>query len=135
MISRETESDLQNWGRWCNQGPWPHPLPSGRAASAEGRYIPPSDLGNDDIPNPPPPVNRDRALIVQSVYDHKLTQPERLVLRAEYPHRAFYMRQRKTGRFFDRAAAARKHGLPLRVYSDMLKRAATIVGRSLAGRN
>jgi hypothetical protein len=132
VISRETDADLLNWGRWCNAGPWPHPLPQGRAASAEGRHIP--DLGDiwDDAPPSQPPINVDRAKIVQSVYDTRLTQPERKVLQSEYCHRDRYVRTRKSGaREFDRATAARRLGLPLRIYSDMLTRAARMVGEAV----
>ena len=128
MISRETDSDLQNWGRWCNQGPLPHPLPQSRAASAEGRYI--AEAGDvwDDPPAKPAPVDVQRALIVQRVYDHLLSHSERKVLQAEYPHKDRYIVFDKRGRkYFDRAMAARRQGTPLRVYEAALRKAAWAV--------
>lgn len=111
----------------------PHPMPESKAASAEGRYIAESGDIWEDPPQKPIPINLHRALIVQQVYNDRLTQPERKVLQAEYPHRTRYLRPTKTGAvLFDTGAAARKLGLPLRVYKEMLNRAARFVGEALA---
>jgi hypothetical protein len=133
MISRETDADLWNWARWLQQQPLPHPLPIGRAASAEGRYLPPSDLGDVDAPKPPPPVNTDRAKAVQKLYEYAMSTQEKFVIREEYPYRHKHMRPTKLGGTqFDRSSAARKLGMPLRVYSTHLRDAAKLVSQTLA---
>lgn len=132
MISEQVHRDLLNWARWSWSGPWPHPLPKGRAASAEGHWIPPSDLSHGEEPPPPPPINRDRAVKVQEAYDNSLGHAEKAVLKTEYVLRGKYMRADRMGiYFFDRQRAARATGLPVHVYEGNLLSAARIVGMAV----
>ena len=131
MISREVESDLQNWARYSNAGSDGGPPIQRQAGSAEGRHIPDDGLIWETHQDKPIPINTDRARMVQNVYDTRLSSPERKVLQAQYPHQHRYMRDGKSGRFFDRAKAARTLGIPLRIYGEMLSRAARFVGEAL----
>lgn len=83
MIANWIDAELRNWARWCWSGSWPHPLPQDHAASAEGHYIAPSDLGEEPEPRQPAPV-RHRAEIVHKVYLERLTQRERWSLVYRY---------------------------------------------------
>lgn len=106
------DDELRNWARWCRSGPWPHPIPPDHAASAEGHYIAPSDLGEPEEPRPPKP-NRERAEIVHRVYMDLLTTRERWTLVYRYvkptAERIVLRRLRITARDYDVAlmAAAR----------------------------
>ena len=112
MIADWIHHELLNWGRWCHQGPWPHPIPPDHAASAEGRYVAPSDLGEPPDPKPIPP-NRQRAEVVHRVYREQLTNREQGVLLLRYikptPFPATLRRLRINRREYDVAliAAAR----------------------------
>lgn len=86
MIADWIDAELRNWARWCRSGPWPHPIPPDHAASAEGHYIAPSDLGEPEEPRPPKP-NRERAEIVHRVFMERLTQTERWALIHRYVRR------------------------------------------------
>lgn len=87
MIADWIDDELRNWAEWCRSGPLPHPMPPDHAASAEGLYIAPSDLGEPAEPRRPRP-NHLRAEIVHSAYRHVLTDRERWVLVWHYvrPH-------------------------------------------------
>lgn len=85
-IDPAIEAEFENWARWCSYGPWPHPLPADAAGSAEGRYIPESDLGERPPPRPVPP-NEQRAMVVQRVYVEELTPRERKVTVERYIRR------------------------------------------------
>lgn len=84
MIAEWIVDELENWGRWCNSGPWPHPIPPDHAASAEGRYSAP--IIEDADAEQPRPVrpNAERAEIVHRVYREQLTERERRVLVLRY---------------------------------------------------
>jgi DNA-directed RNA polymerase specialized sigma subunit len=86
VIADWIDDELQNWARWCNSGPWPHPVPPDHAASAEGRYLSPSDIDAEPEPRPVRP-NAERAEIVHRVYRERLTDRERRVLVVRYIHR------------------------------------------------
>lgn len=83
VIDPWIDAELRNWARWCWSGAWPHPLPQNHAASAEGHYLAPSDLGESPEPRQPAP-NRHRAEIVHRVYLELLTQRERWSLVYRY---------------------------------------------------
>lgn len=83
MIAKWIVDELENWGRWCNSGPWPHPIPPDHAGSAEGRYLSPSDIDAEPEPRPVRP-NAERAEIVHRVYREQLTERERRVLVLRY---------------------------------------------------
>lgn len=85
-IDPAIDAELQNWAAWCHSGRWPHPIPPDKAASAEGRYIAESDIGEKPPPKPPRP-NEQRALIVQRVYMEELTPRERRVIAGRYVRR------------------------------------------------
>ena len=125
--------DLLNWARYSWSGPYPHPLPQSRAASAEGRWVPPSDLGNEEQEDKPPPINRDRAKKIDALYlDGIWGNAERWVMWAEYIHRHMFMKKdKRSNPFFDRNAAARKVGYPLSVYEANLRSAARIAGQAM----
>lgn len=131
MISREVDADLLNWARWSNSGADGGPPIQRQAGSAEGRHIPDDGLIWETHEDRPVPINFDRAQIVQRVYDTRLSAPERQVIQAEYPHRERYMRGTKAGRIFERSIAARRLGLPIRIYGEMLGKAAKYVGEAL----
>ena len=134
MISREVESDLQNWARYSNAGTDGGPPIQRQAGSAEGRHIPDDGLIWETHHDKPIPINIDRARMVQNVYDTRLSSPERRVLQAEYPHRERYIAFDKRGRkYFDRSKAARLQGTPLRVYEAFLRKAAWIVELEMRG--
>lgn len=86
MIADWIDAELRNWARWCWSGAWPHPIPPDHAASAEGKYIAPSDLGEPDEPRPPKP-NHERAELVHRVFMDRLTQTERWALIHRYVRR------------------------------------------------
>lgn len=86
MIAEHVHHEFINWARWCWSGAWPHPIPPDHAASLEGRYLAPSDLGEPPEPRPIPP-NRQRAEIVHSVFMDRLTQNERWALIHRYIRR------------------------------------------------
>lgn len=86
MIADWIDAELRNWAAWCHEGPWPHPIPPDHAASAEGKYIAPSDLGDPEEPRPPKP-NFERAELVHRVFMDRLTQTERWSLIHRYVRR------------------------------------------------
>lgn len=127
------EYDLHNWARWCNSGSDGGPPVQTQAASAEGRHI--ADDGQiwETQEDRPIPINVDRARIVQMVYDERLTPAERKVMQATYPHAYRYMATLKTGtRVFSTDKAARKLGVPLRIYAEMLARCRRLVSEALS---
>ena len=83
MIADWIDAELRNWAAWCWEGPWPHPIPPDHAASAEGRYLAPSDIDNAPAPRPIR-ANRQRAEVVHRVYREQLTDRERRVLALAY---------------------------------------------------
>lgn len=111
-------AELVNWSQWSWSGELPHPLPKGRAASAEGHYLAPSDLG-DEPEQPRLRPNVERARIVERVYQTRLSNRERFVLAAEYPRRIV------SGRVaYGRAGAARRMRISLAQYEGALRVAA-----------
>jgi len=141
LLSDEVRLDLQNWSRWLNAGPWPHPLPSNHAGSAEGNYTSPSDLGDDDADNPPPPprqyIDVERAQMLDGIFHKRLTPLQRKVLAAEFPNRQSYMVEISAGTgesrwLFDRAAAIRKCGTTASKYREALRRAAVLIGEEMS---
>jgi hypothetical protein len=118
VIAPWIDAELRNWSAWCRSGPWPHPIPPDRAASAEGRYIAESDLGNDDAPPPPiKPIAR-RAEIVHRVYRERLTERERWVLVWRYV------------RPIDDRVAIRRLRITRKVYEQALMDSARRVGEA-----
>lgn len=115
LIPQWVDAELWNWSRWCWSGEWPHPLPPATCASAEGRYISPSDLGDED--QPPPRIRPvvERARIVQQVFDERLARLERFVLAAEYPRRNVSGRAE-----YGRTGAARRLRIGLAMYETSL---------------
>ena len=113
MIADWIHHELLNWGRWCHQGPWPHPIPPDHAASLEGRYIAPIIEDADAVQPRPVPPNQQRAEIVHRVYLERLTTRERWALVYRYvkptAERIVLRRLRITARDYDVAlmAAAR----------------------------
>lgn len=83
MIAGWIDSELTNWAAWCRSGPPPGPPIQRMAASAEGKYLAPSDMG-EEPPPPQPKPNRERAEIVHSVYLDMLNRTERRVLVLRY---------------------------------------------------
>lgn len=118
LIERWVHEELVNWARWCWSGSWPHPVRPGRAASAEGRFVAPSDLG-DESGEPHIRPHSGRARIVQRVYERQLTERQRRVLASEYPRRHLSGRVR-----YGRAGAARKLHLSTAMYETALRQAA-----------
>lgn len=86
MIERWVESELQNWAAWCHYGEPVGPRVVRACASAEGRYRPTSDIGDQAEP-PPPRPNVVHAEIVQRVYRQQLGHRERRLLRLRYVDR------------------------------------------------
>ena len=128
MIAEWIDHELRNWSRWAWSGEWPHPLPQTHAASAEGRYLPPSDLGDPAPPKAPKPLH-ERAQLVQTVYDQRMSQRERFVIAAEYP------RKYVSGRhLYGRAGAARRLRISLAMYEAALRTGARLVGEAFEGR-
>jgi len=80
-------AELENWAAWCRSGPWPHPIPPDTAASAEGKYVDPSDLYAEPPRPKPPRPNDQRAEVVQRVYMTELTPRERRVMAGKYVRR------------------------------------------------
>lgn len=79
MIADWIDAELRNWALWCRVDGEPWGPPRAVIASAEGRYISPSDLSEPPEPRPPAP-NRHRAELVHEVYMTRLTTRERWVL-------------------------------------------------------
>lgn len=116
-------AELVNWSIWSWTGELPHPLPKARAASAEGAFLSPSNLG-DEPEEPRLRPHHDRACVVERVYRTRLTERERFVLAAEYPRRFV------SGRFhYGRAGAARRLRISLSMYEEALAGAARQVER------
>lgn len=86
MIADWIDEELRNWARWCWSGEFPGPRHQERAASAEGRYLPPSDLG-DEPEQPRIRPNRERAERVHHVYLTQLDTRERRVICLRYVDR------------------------------------------------
>lgn len=86
MVPRWLDAELHNWAAWCRSGEPAGPRVQDRAASAEGRYIAPSDIDADPEPRPPRP-NRERAEIVHRVYLFELDARERQALKLRYVRR------------------------------------------------
>jgi len=62
--------EISNWVAWCWQGQMPGPRHRHRCFSAEGGYLPESDLGREDEGREPPRViHTANARRVQKVYD------------------------------------------------------------------
>lgn len=76
MSKNWIDFELQNWSRWANSGPFPHPLPFGVSPASVFRR-------DDDDPNRPTPINIERAKTVQGVFESS-AHIERKVLQAEY---------------------------------------------------
>ncbi len=124
VIPEPTHHELKNWARGEWSGPWPHPIPPNHAASAEGRWVPPSDLGAE-AEKKPAPVNRQRAEIVRVLYKDHMTHSERTVLLQEYIWRHVHQRKARDGTWdFDRLSAAKNAGMPLYVFEPHLVSAA-----------
>lgn len=128
-IPEAVHYELLNWSRWCWVGEWPHPMPATHCGSLESQYRAPPEW-NEEASNEAPRASyirpNDRtARVVQSVYD-RLEQPQRLVLRAEYPAR------HESGRVHGKATAATKLGLPLWAYDMHLQTAVREVGEAIA---
>lgn len=88
-IPDKIHEELLNWSRWCNLGPWPHPLPSNQCGSLEGDYRSPVWEAIDMEEAPPPPrirPNERNARKVQEAWESLEGFP-RLSLKAEYPSR------------------------------------------------
>lgn len=83
MIADWIDHELRNWAAWCKSGEPAGPRIQDRAASAEGKYIAPSDLGDPPQPRPPRP-NRERAEVVHRVYLQQLDTRERRALVLRY---------------------------------------------------
>lgn len=84
-VPRWAHEEFANWADWCWSGEPPGPPRSTRAASAEGAYLAPSDLGDEPEPAPPMPDAR-RAAVVHYVYLHAMDPLQRRVLKALYVH-------------------------------------------------
>ena len=118
------DSELWNWSRWLWSGDWPHPIPPNVAASAEGRFIDPSDLYRE--PRKPYIMpNRERAEVVQEAWQNRMSERERLVIAAEYPRRHLDGRLR-----YGRAGVARRMRISLAMYETALRRAVRQVERA-----
>lgn len=121
MIADWIDHELRNWGRWCNSGPLPHPIPPDHCASIEHRYMAPSDLGAEVDAEEVArriPIVRERAEIVNRVYREQLTDRERRVL---------------VVRYVDRTPAdrvARRTRLPENVVAEATIAAARLVGEA-----
>lgn len=125
------DSEFKNWARACWSGSWPHPLPPDHAMSIEGRFVPPAgEVFDPPEPRMPRP-NMDRAAVVQTVFDSRLTQPERLALIFEYPKR---LRVSNEDQRISRSA--RKVGVPRHMYVESIQRAGRMVAQAFeeAGR-
>jgi hypothetical protein len=131
MITPAIDSDLRNWARWCNSGADGGPPIQRQAGSAEGKHVPVAGETFDEPSDRPPPVNVERARIVQSVYDQRLTPAERRVMQAEYAHRLRYLVPSGRGARFSPRKAARMLGVPMWVYSQMLARCGRLVREAL----
>jgi hypothetical protein len=123
LIAPWIEAELRNWSAWCRSGPWPHPIPPSHAASAEGKYISPSDLGDEDDDAPPPPIKpvAKRAEIVHLVYRERLSERERWVLVWRYV------------KPIDERVALRKLRITRKVYEQALIDSARKVGEAFRG--
>jgi hypothetical protein len=126
LISGWVDDELHNWSRWCWSGAWPHPMPAGRAESAEGRYVPESVYGaeveQDEAARRPPPANARRAEIVQRCYATRLTTVERRSLVVTYV-KPFPSSQQ---------ARARRAGVTVDVYETALMSAARKVSETFS---
>jgi len=121
MIADWIDHELRNWGRWCNSGSWPHPLPPDHCASIEHLYQAPSDIGAEVDAEEAArriPIVRDRAEIVHRVYLDRLTKRERLVLVVRYVRRT------------PADQVARRTGLPENVVAEATIAAARLVGEA-----
>jgi len=80
--------ELLNWARAAWEGAYPHPLPPDHCASIEHNYRRTSaeDYSEEAPPTKPIPANMDNAARVQAIF-LRMPDPERMVLRAEYPQR------------------------------------------------
>ena len=83
MIADWIDHELRNWAAWCHSGEPAGPRIQRQAASAEGRYLAESDLGEKPEPRPPRP-NRERAEVVHAVYLRQLDTRERRVMVLRY---------------------------------------------------
>lgn len=83
MIAEWIDYELRNWAAWCHSGEPAGPRIQRQAASAEGRYLAESDLGEKPEPRPPRPI-RERAEVVHRVYLEQLDSRERRVLVLRY---------------------------------------------------
>lgn len=84
MIADWIAYELRNWGAWCRSGPPAGPPVQRMAGSAEGRFVSPSDMGDEDAPVQPIRPNRERAEVVHSVYLHRMDRRERRVCVLHY---------------------------------------------------
>ena len=97
-IPDRIHEELLNWARYCWLGEFPHPLPPTHCGSLESQYRAPPDWNPDDAPQASYiKPNERNAIKVQEVYD-SLWEPEKIVLKAEYPDKRKYMsRQHAAG--------------------------------------
>lgn len=127
-IPDAVHEELLNWSRWCWQGAWPHPLPSTQCGSLESQYRAPPDWNPDDPPEAPRiRPNERNARKVQETWE-SLPEPQRLVLKAEYPGRE------TAGRFEGKSVAAVRLGMPLWAYDEHLEAAIRRVEEAFAVR-
>lgn len=87
-VPEAIHAELLNWARWAWTGPLPHPLPSTRCGSAEGRYITPPgtyEMDMDDL-NRASRIrpNAARARVIHAIWE-AMDKPVKDVIRAEYP--------------------------------------------------
>lgn len=83
MIAEWIDYELRNWAAWCHSGEPAGPKVQRSAASAEGHYLPPSDMGDPPEPRAPRP-NRERAEVVHAVYLRQLDRRERRAMVLRY---------------------------------------------------
>ncbi len=127
-IPDSVHEELLNWSRWCWLGAWPHPLPATHCGSLESQYRAPPDWNPDDPPQTPGiRPNERNARKVQAVYE-SLPEPQRAVLKAEYPGRE------TAGRNLGKTAAAHRLGMSAYGYDAFLQIAINKVEEAFAVR-
>ena len=123
-IPDHIHEELMNWTRWCWLGEWPHPMPPNHCGSLESQYRAPPEWDMDlaEMPQSYIRPNERNARKVQAVYE-VLPEPEKSVLKAEYPGR------HTSGRSKGKSVAATRIGLSVAGYDESLQTAVAKVAK------